>query len=74
MQQPLTCDSLCIDFSLMNRITKVSAEDLLCVVESGVIREALVREHGADSIAAMRRVKDAFDPAGLFNPGKIFLD
>ena len=26
---------------------------------------------GAD-LAAMHRVKDAFDPAGLMNPGKVF--
>ena len=34
-------DSLCIDFSRMNRIIEVSAADLLCVVEPGVTREQL---------------------------------
>ncbi|HEX5499476.1 MAG TPA: FAD-linked oxidase C-terminal domain-containing protein, partial [Thermomicrobiales bacterium] len=29
---------------------------------------------GADAIALMRRIKSAFDPAGILNPGKIFPD
>ena len=29
-------------------------------------------ELSADEIALMQRVKAAFDPAGLLNPGKIF--
>lgn len=48
-----------------------------CTGEHGIgigKREALLREHGADSVMTMRRIKDALDPAGLFNPGKIFLD
>lgn len=48
-----------------------------CTGEHGIgigKREALLREHGAESVAMMRRIKDALDPAGLFNPGKIFLD
>jgi FAD/FMN-containing dehydrogenase len=28
----------------------------------------------AETIAVMKRVKQAFDPKGLLNPGKIFLD
>jgi FAD/FMN-containing dehydrogenase len=27
-----------------------------------------------ETIAVMRRVKQAFDPKGLLNPGKIFAD
>ncbi len=48
-----------------------------CTGEHGIgtgKRDALIREHGAESVAVMRRVKDALDPKGLFNPGKIFLD
>lgn len=48
-----------------------------CTGEHGIglgKREAMLREHGADSVATMRRIKDALDPLGLFNPGKIFLD
>jgi FAD/FMN-containing dehydrogenase len=32
------------------------------------------REHGANSVATMRQIKNALDPSSLFNPGKIFLD
>jgi FAD/FMN-containing dehydrogenase len=35
-------------------------------------REALLRMRGEATLGAMRRVKAAFDPHGLFNPGKIF--
>lgn len=48
-----------------------------CTGEHGIglgKREALRREHGDASIAVMRQIKTALDPAGLFNPGKIFLD
>jgi D-lactate dehydrogenase (cytochrome) len=48
-----------------------------CTGEHGIglgKREAMLREHGAESIAMMRAIKHALDPDGLFNPGKIFLD
>lgn len=48
-----------------------------CTGEHGIglgKRQAMKREHGAESVATMRRIKNALDPAGLFNPGKIFLD
>ena len=48
-----------------------------CTGEHGIglgKREALLREHGDESVAVMRRIKSALDPAGLLNPGKIFLD
>ena len=48
-----------------------------CTGEHGIgigKRHALVREHGAQGVALMRRIKRALDPQDLFNPGKIFLD
>ncbi len=47
-----------------------------CTGEHGIgigKRDALVREHGANSIEAMRKIKLALDPNELLNPGKIFL-
>jgi D-lactate dehydrogenase (cytochrome) len=35
-------------------------------------RKFLVSEHGAETVEAMRAVKDALDPEGILNPGKIF--
>jgi FAD/FMN-containing dehydrogenase len=32
----------------------------------------LVRDRGAETVAAMRAIKDAWDPAGILNPGVIF--
>ena len=32
----------------------------------------LVRDRGADAVAAMRAIKDAWDPAGILNPGVLF--
>ena len=32
----------------------------------------LVRDRGADTVAAMRALKDAWDPAGIMNPGVLF--
>ena len=37
----INAETLCIDFSRMNRIVEVSAADLFCVVEPGVTREQL---------------------------------
>ncbi|MEY4502105.1 MAG: putative D-lactate dehydrogenase [Pseudomonadota bacterium] len=48
-----------------------------CTGEHGIgvgKRQAMLNEHGAESVDLMRRIKDAVDPTGLFNPGKIFLD
>ncbi|GAB6083319.1 FAD-linked oxidase C-terminal domain-containing protein [Desulfuromonas carbonis] len=35
-------------------------------------KEYLARQIGAGGVKVMRRIKDAFDPAGILNPGKIF--
>jgi D-lactate dehydrogenase (cytochrome) len=46
-----------------------------CTGEHGVgigKRAALVREHGGEAVALMRRIKQAIDPDGLMNPGKVF--
>jgi D-lactate dehydrogenase (cytochrome) len=48
-----------------------------CTGEHGIgvgKREAMMREHGTESIDAMRAIKRALDPRGLFNPEKVFLD
>lgn len=37
-------------------------------------RDHLVAEHGESGVAAMRAVKQALDPEGILNPGKIFPD
>jgi D-lactate dehydrogenase (cytochrome) len=48
-----------------------------CTGEHGIgigKRAAMLREHGSEAVAVMHKVKHALDPAGLFNPGKMFLD
>lgn len=48
-----------------------------CTGEHGIgigKREAMVREHGDESVAMMRTIKRALDPDNRLNPGKIFLD
>jgi D-lactate dehydrogenase (cytochrome) len=37
-------------------------------------RKYLIGEHGEATVAAMRSIKDALDPNGILNPGKIFPD
>jgi glycolate oxidase len=34
-------------------------------------REFLVEQRGADAVAVMRAIKDALDPLGILNPGKV---
>ncbi len=48
-----------------------------CSGEHGVgigKREFPEQEHGAEALAVMRSVKQALDPRGILNPGKIFLN
>ncbi|EME28637.1 D-lactate dehydrogenase (cytochrome) [Galdieria sulphuraria] len=47
-----------------------------CTGEHGIgegKREYLVTELGEDAIGLMRTIKEAFDPNGILNPGKVFM-
>jgi D-lactate dehydrogenase (cytochrome) len=58
-------------------VTRALALGGSCSGEHGVgigKREFLEREHGADALSVMRSVKQALDPRGILNPGKIFLN
>jgi D-lactate dehydrogenase (cytochrome) len=51
------------------------AMDGTCTGEHGVGQKKIgyvEAEHSPETLDLMRRVKTAFDPTNLFNPGKIF--
>ncbi|MSP01017.1 MAG: FAD-binding protein [Acetobacteraceae bacterium] len=63
-----------LDKKIVNRALDLGGS---CSGEHGVgigKREFLEREHGTEALAVMYSVKQALDPRGIMNPGKIFLN
>jgi glycolate oxidase len=69
----------------MERVTAAAREIFEAAVELGgtlsgehgiglLKKQFLELDLGADTIALMRRIKDAIDPRGIMNPGKVFPD
>jgi D-lactate dehydrogenase (cytochrome) len=61
-----------LDRKIVHRALKLGGT---CSGEHGVgigKREFLEIEHGAEALAAMRSIKQALDPKGILNPGKLF--
>jgi len=55
-------------------VTRALEMDGTCTGEHGVgmhKMDFLIQEHGAEGIELMRKLKHAFDPSNLLNPGKI---
>jgi len=73
---PHDADELAQAERLNGEIVRLAlAMDGTCTGEHGVGLhkiDYLIEEHGDDTIDLMRRIKVAFDPDGIFNPGKIF--
>jgi glycolate oxidase len=69
----------------MQRVTAAAREIFEAAIELGgtlsgehgiglLKKQFLELDLGADTIAVMRRIKDAIDPRGIMNPGKVFPD
>ncbi|GAC1337563.1 MAG: FAD-linked oxidase C-terminal domain-containing protein [Acetobacteraceae bacterium] len=75
---PPTPDGIDLAWSLDRQIVaRALALGGSCSGEHGVgigKREFLEQEHGAETLAVMRQIKTAFDPRGIMNPGKMFLN
>jgi D-lactate dehydrogenase (cytochrome) len=55
-------------------VERALAMEGTCTGEHGIglgKRKFMVKEHGEDAVAVMRTIKQALDPQGLLNPGKI---
>jgi D-lactate dehydrogenase (cytochrome) len=58
-------------------VARALSLDGSCSGEHGIgigKREFLLDEHGSETLAVMRQIKTALDPAGIMNPGKMFLN
>jgi D-lactate dehydrogenase (cytochrome) len=56
-------------------VARAQAMDGTCTGEHGIglgKQAKLVDELGAETVDVMRRIKQALDPQGVLNPGKIF--
>jgi glycolate oxidase len=79
----ILCDRT--DQDEMRRVTLAAREIFEAAVELGgtlsgehgiglLKKQFMELDLGAEQIALMRRIKDAIDPAGIMNPGKLFPD
>ncbi len=58
-------------------VTRAQQAGGTCTGEHGVgigKREALLAQAGPEAIRTMRALKQALDPAGILNPGKVLPD
>ena len=73
MDNPAEIDAA--EASLQRLAHRAIAMGGTCTGEHGVGQKKIAYmedEHGPAAIDLMRRVKASFDPANMFNPGKIF--
>ena len=58
-------------------VTRAQAAGGTCTGEHGVgigKRDALLAQAGPEAVATMRALKQALDPRGILNPGKVLPD